>query len=165
MNAYQSKRVENDAAIYLFARCEQLIENYARSSGLSARVLTERVAELISAQTFGEVLGAQNPVPPLRRNRTSGNQPVEQMALAGGSHRRAQVKRAYTLSPKALAARRRNAAIARAAGLPETKAPFRKGFSYEGKHWTQQPKNKARLRAQMKRLREEYLTKVRKGKA
>lgn len=150
MNAYQSKRIENDAAIYLFARCEQLIENYARSSGLSARVLTERVAELISAQAFGEVLGAQNPVPALRGNRTPGNQSVEQVEVVGGTHRRAQVKRTYTLSAKGLAARRAAAAHARDSRWPKKKISM-KGYSYQGKHWTQQPENKARLRAQMKR--------------
>ena len=84
MNAgYQGKRRTDDATIYLYAKCEQLIEIYAKSAGLPASELAYRVAELLRGAEGGTVLGTEDRLPALRRNGAGGNQSLEPVALAG----------------------------------------------------------------------------------
>jgi hypothetical protein len=97
MNAYQSKyqskRRADEIAVYVFGRVEQWIEDYAKSNNLPANELAERVAGLLFSQTGRQILGAPNRVPTLRGNSAGFDQSMEQVALARGSHRGAQVDR------------------------------------------------------------------------
>lgn len=134
MNASQNRRTD-DATIYLFAKVESIIEIYARSASLSESDLRNRVGELLLSKEMREQLGSEDRVPPLRRTPTGNN----------------------SIRSAALAMARRSRSTAQVNNPPNLK-----GYDYHGTHWTQQPKNKARLRAQMKRLREEFLAKNRK---
>lgn len=157
MNAWESKRRTHDAAIYLFGALEREIQIYARSNGLSPGELAGDVANLLLTQTVGEVLGPQDHMPALRGQAAGGDQPVEQVAVAVRPRGRAQVKRTRTVSPKGLAAMRRNAARARAArwakpavnrtGPFKGKVPVMRGYRYNGTHWMQQPKNRKKVLA------------------
>lgn len=118
MNGWQQKRHFDQIALHTFGRIEQLIEDLARSNQVPAHELTERVAALLQLQTNGSVLGSQDRMPTLPGARAGRDQSLEQMALAGGARVNPQVKKHTRM----------------------------KGFSYQGKHWTQLPKNKARLR-------------------
>jgi hypothetical protein len=114
-------------AIYLFGKTEQLIEDHARSSQVSTTELAERMANLLLAQTNGSVLRSHDQVSRVRTNGARQRTGAEPMEVARRTRRGAS------------ALKRTN--------------PTLKGYSYNGTHWTQQLRNKKRLREQMQRIR------------
>jgi len=170
-NGYQ-RAIPEQIVIYTFARVEQFIEDYARSNKVPPHELASRVAELLHSNTGGEILRAQNQVPNVRSNGTGYREPARQMAVASQPHpdssqmtREEQAMALYQqgfgtehiaeqmdINPATV---RAYVARANKAGL---KAAFEnqhttKGRSYNGKHWTQQPKNRAKVLKRMRQLR------------
>lgn len=176
---YKSKaRREDEVAIYTFARVEQLIADSARSHKILEDELAGRVAELLLSQTRGQILGAEDTVPTMRRAASRNGQSLEPVEVAERAHRPAHgIERrpaqrreleAVELFQKGMSedeiakrmggldvqtvrtyiARARNSGI----DVRREKKGLR-GFSYAGKHWTQQKKNKKRLKEQMRRTR------------
>lgn len=93
MNGYQSKRRFDETALYCFARCEQFLEDYARSNQISAYELTFRVAELFQLQTNRPLLGTENSLSSLQRNGTGLRGTLAEVEMASGPRGSAQVKR------------------------------------------------------------------------
>lgn len=86
-NEYRSRtRDQEDLALYVFARCEQFIEDYARSHSINASELATRVAGLLSAQTGGQPLGSVDHLSALRGQTGTGSISVAEVAVAGRSH-------------------------------------------------------------------------------
>ena len=147
------KRVEL-TAVFLTGKIEQAIEDHAKSAGLPADELTERVVELLQLQANREILRPDNSLSDLRTNGSRARQAAQSLALANGASRngaqerrlsrkgRESIREAQRKRWREYAEARRRAAGAR-----------KKGFKYNGTHWTQQAKNKKRLIAQMKRVR------------
>jgi hypothetical protein len=147
------KRIEL-TAVFLTGKIEQTVEDYAKSAGLPADELAERVVELLQLQANREILRPDHSLSDLRTNGTRPRQAAQPLALADGTSRNGtQTRRLSREGRESIAEAQRKrwreyaAQRRRAAGARE------KGFKYNGTHWTQQPKNKARLRAQMKRVR------------
>lgn len=113
-NEYQTKRHFNEIALYVFARCEQFVEDYARSAQISAHELAGRVGELFYAQTRGSVLGAEDSMSTLPGSSSRNGAAASALAVASGARGR-------------------------------TQKGIKPGYSYGGTHWTQQPKNRAKL--------------------
>jgi DNA-binding CsgD family transcriptional regulator len=168
-NSRKNQRI-NEVAIYTFARCEQLIADSARSAKILEDELAQRVAELILAQTHGSLLRPQDHMPALRRNGTGHDQPLEPVEVAGGAHRRTSrriAKEEYdNLTRTELAAALKSQGLSTAQiarkmdinqatvrtylareGMAEIDNRHSlKGRKYKpGTHWTQQPKNRAKL--------------------
>ena len=143
-SSYQSKRRLDEAAIYIFARCEQLLADYARSTSLPEGELAVRVGGLFQAQTRGTILGPQHRLSSLSGAGAGDSIRTRALALARGSHRGTQVGRPDLTED----ARERIAAAQRRRWA---KNPNRShhgpstGYSYNGTHWTQNPKNRAKM--------------------
>lgn len=120
MNVYQNKRRFDQVTSYALGHVERLIEDIARSNAVSSHELTVRLAELLRLQTNGSFLGSADSMPGMRPAST------QRAALSQSEVEMDDGARNHR-SPKV----------------------SRKGFSYEGTHWTQQPENKERLRRQM----------------
>jgi hypothetical protein len=125
MNDYQSKRRIDETALYVFARCEQFIEDYARSTQIPAHVLAIRVGELFYAQTRGQILGVANHMSPLPAEAATGDSiTARAMEVALRPYSGAQIRRGP--------------------GRPSKQSL---GGTYNGTHWTQQPQNRQRITA------------------
>lgn len=76
---------------YFYGRLEAQIESFANAHNLSWAELTERLAALILSAKSGQVLGATDRVPALRRQAPKVYKASRKVEVDGGSHRRAQV--------------------------------------------------------------------------
>lgn len=165
----KSKRIEyqiDSTATYLLGKCEQLCADYARSQGISETELTQRVGQLLLAQAGGQALGAQDRMPALRGALPQNGQALAALALDERSHSGAQqiaLQEFDNLSQQQLAAalyaqgldldhiaQRLNVKratirtyLAREGVKYDMRKPGR--HSYNGTHWTQQKKNRAKL--------------------
>ena len=130
--------IPKESVIYVGARVEQWLKDYAESNVYSEYEFTLRVAEFLYLQTSGKISRAINLLSPLRRETAEGNKTSRKMAV---------VKRAYR----------------KASGVKiskKLKQHVNKGRSYNGKHWMQLPENKARVKKMMKDRRAAYLAKT-----
>lgn len=107
----------SEVTIYAFSHCETWIEDYAKSHNLPAHELTQRVATLLLAQTSGKELGAIYSMPPKPRPQASQrSNALAEVAVVSRPRSKVQGVRKFT-------------------GVRD----------YKGKHWTQNPKNRAKL--------------------
>lgn len=78
--------------IYCFAHCETWLEDYAKSNQLAFHDLTERVANLLLAQTSRQISRSDDSVSSLRRETTPRNSSPRKMAMVKRSYRKTQLK-------------------------------------------------------------------------
>jgi DNA-binding CsgD family transcriptional regulator len=157
-------------AVYTTGKIEQRIEDIARSTGLPADELTRRVAELLLGSQGGEVLRPDHSLPALRTNGTRPRRAAPEMAMAGRprkyaaqmngavSKRDQEIVRLYQqgmpipeLSERMGVSGSTVYKTLKISGIKEGRRSLL-GYKYNGTHWTQKPENKARMRAQMKKM-------------
>lgn len=109
--------------VYAFAHCEAWLEAYSKSHNLPQDELTSGVAELLQTQTLREGLGSTDPLPSVRRTPTHRGKAMATLEMVNNSR----------------------SGMQRVNGKTDGITPWE---AKHGKpHWTQLPKNKARLRA------------------
>ena len=119
--------IPKEVITYVAAHCEAKISEAARNTNQPEQELREWVAIFL----FSSWTGLSNYMPSLRRKATKVYSTARKMAMVNNSHLK---------SPQS-ASHKQNSVTSN-----------KKGFSYKGKHWTQQPKNRARLREQVRKM-------------
>lgn len=161
MNVYQDRRRIEQTAVYLLGRIEREIEDYSKSAGLPPAELTDRVVELLQLQAHREILRPDDPVSRLRTNGTRPRTGPEPLAVVDSApHGPPRKKRVLSVRGKkairdAQRARWREYAAQRRRQAGARVVTQRKGYSYNGTHWTQQPKNRARMKRHMRQIRKQ----------
>lgn len=146
-------------AIYLFARCEQLLADFAGSHEISARELTQRVAGLFQAQAGGQVLGPENRMSELPGTSSRNHRTPPKVALAERTSGRTQIRSRLPVAKihKLYKQGYGFMEISRRCGCSEggvRHVLFGQSKSRPNKlHWTQRPENKARVQKQLRLMR------------
>ena len=134
-----NNEIPKESIIYVSARIEQWIKDYAESNIYSEYELTLRVAEFLYIQKSGQISRLIDNVSALRGKTSKGNKTPRKMEMVKRSYRKAQ---GSSISKKLKVVKSR---------------------SYNGTHWMQQPQNKARVSKMMKERRAKYFAQQRKA--
>lgn len=129
MNDSDQQRKFDEIALYCLGRCEQFIEDYAKSTQIPAGELTQQVAVLLLTSSSGQTLGTQDRVSRVPRQTARKRQALEPLAVDDPPHSHQAPLTHVRASRRARAFTRRST----------------KGSKFNGTHWTQQKKNKAKL--------------------
>lgn len=125
--------IPKEIITYAAGSVESRLAEIARNTNQPEQELREWVAIfLLSSWT-----GISDYMPTLRRETTRSYSTARKMAVANNSHSESQAEPSDS----------------------SHKMSKNKGFKYNGKHWTQLPKNKARLKKQAAKARAAYLAK------